>query len=120
MGAPKGIVASDPATLEAHEVAAIFPLMAGEQYEAFKADVAANGLREPIWLFDGKVVDGRNRLRACLDTGTEPRFREWGGDEDGLLEFVLSSNLHRRHLDASQRAMIGVRIKEYESKRAAT
>jgi ParB-like chromosome segregation protein Spo0J len=85
-------------------------MMDGETFAGLKADIEANGLREPIWVFDSKIIDGRNRYRVCQELGIEPDFREWDGEGD-LLAFVVSLNLHRRHLDTSQRAMIAARIK---------
>ncbi len=61
-------------TLTAHRLAALVPEMAPDEYEALKADIAAHGLLEPIVLYQGQILDGRNRHRGCLDTGTEPRF----------------------------------------------
>ena len=92
-----------------HDVANLFPLLQGEDYEQLKADVAEHGLIEPIWLHDGKIVDGRNRYRACVDTGTEPRYRTWNG-QGSLVSFVVSLNLHRRHLSSGQRAALAVEI----------
>jgi hypothetical protein len=94
-----------------HEVANIFPLLDGPEYEALKADIAANGQREPIWIYQGAIIDGRNRYLACTDLGIAPAFREWGGT-GSLLAFVLSANLHRRHLSPSQAAAIGARARE--------
>lgn len=95
-----------------HEVADIFPMMSGDEYDALKADIAQNGQREPIWLHpDGRIVDGRNRHRACVDLSIAPHFRTWDGN-GSLVSFVVSLNLHRRHLDAGQRAMVGLKVKE--------
>ena len=56
---------------ELHEVTDIFPPMAEEQYNKLVEDIRENGQREPVWLYDRKVIDGRNRLRACLELGIE-------------------------------------------------
>jgi N6-adenosine-specific RNA methylase IME4 len=95
-----------------HEVANIFPLMLRDDFDTLKADIAAHGQREPIWLHtDGSIIDGRNRHRACVELGITPIFRTWSG-EGSLVNFVVSLNLHRRHLDTGQRAMIGLKVKE--------
>lgn len=100
----------DEMTRPYHSVASLFPLMDGAEYEELKTDIKANGLREAIWLHpDGSIIDGRNRHRACLDVGVTPRFRTWQ-DDGALAAFVVSLNLYRRHLTASQRATIGVEL----------
>jgi len=78
-------------------------------YRALVADIRAHGLIEPIWLYEGQIVDGRHRYRACLDAGVEPRFRTWDGPGT-LVDFVLSLNVERRHLTPSQRATIAVEV----------
>jgi len=97
--------------MEFHNIANIFPLMTGDEYEALRNDIAANGLLEPIWTYQGKIIDGRNRYRACLEVGIEPEYREWSGGKP--LAFVISMNLHRRHLTPSQCAAVGVNIKHW-------
>jgi len=93
-----------------HEASALFPLLEGNEFEQLKADIAANGLLEPIWLHpDGSVLDGRNRHRACIETKIEPRFRIWSGD-GSCMAFVISMNLHRRHLSETQRSIVANKI----------
>ena len=94
--------------LAAHEAADIFPLMDENDYQELKADIAANGLRQEIVIYQQRILDGRNRYRACIENGIEPRLREYDGDDP--LGFVVSMNLHRRHLSASQRAMIAAEL----------
>jgi N6-adenosine-specific RNA methylase IME4 len=94
--------------LEFHPLASIFPLMEGEAFDALVASVkASNGPRNPIMLFEDKILDGRNRYRACLTAGIEIASEmlddlTYGDDP---LQFVLDQNLDRRHLNAAQLAM---------------
>jgi hypothetical protein len=91
------------AALEFHELAGLFPLMDNADANAFAVDILENGLREPIVLFEEKILDGRNRYNACIATGVEPTFRPYLGDDP--TGFVVSLNYHRRHLNAGQRAL---------------
>ena len=87
---------------ERHELSAAFPTLSEQATADLAKDIAAHGLREPIVLINDKVLDGWNRYQACLQAGITPIFSELG-DEDPV-DFVLSANLHRRHLTESQRA----------------
>jgi hypothetical protein len=94
-----------------HPAAAIFPMMSQQDLAALADDIKINGLREPIVVFEGRKVDGRNREAACLLAGVEPRYREWSG-EGSVVAWVLSVNLRRRHLTDQQRAMVAARAKD--------
>ena len=93
---------------EYHELANLFPLMDESQYGDLVADIKENGLIESIILYEGKILDGRNRYNACNDAVVEPDFVEFEGED--ALSYVISLNLNRRHLNESQRAMIGARL----------
>lgn len=97
--------------MEFHEFAACFPLIAGEELEELSEDIRTNGLNNPIVLFQGKVLDGRNRSTACVMAGVEPKTREFEGTEEDALRFVMSENLHRRHLTQSDKAIAGEKMK---------
>ena len=99
------------AELQYHPAASVFPMMRGEEYRGLLHDIQEHGLREPILLCDGQILDGRNRFRVCREIGIEPAFRKWDGKGGSSpLSVVLSLNLHRRHLTSSQRAAIAVEI----------
>lgn len=89
---------------ELHYLCSLFPRIVGAEFDALVADIRANGLRQPITLHDGKILDGGNRYRACIEAGIDPEFVEFDGDN--ALSFVLSANMHRRHMSAGQQAAI--------------
>ena len=121
--------------------------MSEDEFQALKADIAANGLREPVWIIlddapehhkcygdddsrcdliagDGvwtcrkcdhnpalleySIIDGRHRWRACSELGIECPTNEY--EDDDPFGFVVSLNLHRRHLNESQRAMVAAKL----------
>ena len=88
-----------------HPIAAIFPLLEGNELQALADDIKANGLHEECWLYEGKVLDGRNRATACKLAGVEPTFREFSGDYLAAVAFVWSENATRRHLNSGQFAL---------------
>lgn len=100
-----------------HPVAAIFPMMADEDLKTLADDISVNGLRDSIVLARDEsiaddewlVIDGRNRFRACELAGVEPRFlTNQLLDAQSIGRWIVSTNLHRRHLTASQRAAVAV------------
>lgn len=93
---------------ETHPIANIFPAMSDSDFQALRDDIEQYGQREPIWLYEGKVIDGRHRLRACEELGRAPRTEVYDGFD--ATAFVVSLNLHRRHLDESQRAKVAAKL----------
>jgi N6-adenosine-specific RNA methylase IME4 len=121
--------------LTAHPFADLFPMLDRADASDLRADIAAHGLRDRVVLFDGKILDGRNRYGALVDIAKlglayrggvltaadivpmSEADLEWGdffevfdGTEAEALEYVLSKNLHRRHLNESQRAMVAANL----------
>lgn len=97
---------------ELHPLCTLFPRVVGAEFDALVADVKANGLRQPIVLHDGMILDGGNRYRACVEAGIEPSFIDFNGES--LVAFVLSANLHRRHLSPGQQAAIVASAQDWD------
>lgn len=89
--------------LPVHPAAAIFPMLCDEEIEELAADIKAHGLRNPIIVKDGQVIDGRNRREACKRAGVAPRIEELNGADP--IAYIVSANIARRHLSKGQRAM---------------
>lgn len=92
-----------------HPFADLFPMIDGEPFEALVASIKNGGLREPITIHEDQILDGRNRYRACVRAGVKPHFESLSENESPL-QFVVDRNLHRRHLNESQRAIIAAKV----------
>ncbi len=91
-----------PQILKRHPLSAAFPDMPEDEFAALVEDIRQNGLLQPVVTHDGMVLDGWHRYRASIEAGVEPAFDEFDGSDP--VAFVLSLNMHRRHLTGSQRA----------------
>lgn len=97
-------------TLGYHSLANLFPLIEGEEFEELVANIRQNGVREPIHLFEGLILDGRNRQRAADAADMPVRYEVFEGSFAAALEFVISKNLHRRHLTDQQRISVAAKF----------
>ena len=100
---------------KAHAGAEVFPMLTDDELDVLAADITAHGLRQPITVdAAGAVLDGRNRLEACRRAGVEPRFVTFDGDP---WTYVLSANVHRRHMTTGARAMATALVLQAAGKR---
>ena len=102
---------------EIHELANLLPRMSDNEFATFKADIAKSGIKEAIWLFEGKIIDGRHRYRAGRETGykfSAKDFRVFEGKYAEAEAFVFSTNFLRRHLsNAQKQSIIKTMIEKY-------
>src|SRR5262249_14697824 len=99
-----------PKKYDFHPLADLFPMLEDKSaaFEALVDDIRERRQQEPVWLYEGKILDGRNRYLACQRLGREIQVKDFTGDDP--IGFVLSANLHRRHLNESQRAMVAAKL----------
>ena len=76
---------------EIHPLAKLAPPLTDQERIELIEDVRANGLRVPIRLYDGKVLDGRHRLEACRVAGVEVRVSEYSGDDPAREAWSLNT-----------------------------
>lgn len=88
-----------------HPACLLFPRLSDADLQVLAEDIRQNGLLNPIVTLGGQILDGRNRHAACQIAGVKTRFVEWGG-KGSPLAWVVATNLMRRHLTASQRAVV--------------
>lgn len=95
-----------------HEYANIYPLMQEDELKELAQSIKTNGLLQPIKLYEGKILDGRNRYWACQKVGIEPIFEQWQGTPVEAILYITDLNEKRRHLTSSQRAACAVEREE--------
>ena len=94
---------------ERHGLSALFLDMSVDEFNALKSDIEKNGFTDPvIVVHEDKILDGWHRYQIAteLDILQQLDFTKLEGTDP--VAFVVSKNLHRRHLTPSQRAQIVV------------
>jgi ParB-like nuclease domain len=95
-----------------HPVASMFPLIDGTKYDELRASIQEKGQQHPIVVMGDMLLDGRNRLRVCLQLGIEPRIEEYRSGMDPV-DYIQVSNLDRRHLTDDARVAICAKINQW-------
>lgn len=102
-----------------HPLARAIPQMSEKEFADLAKDVKANGVKLPITVMGGKVIDGRHRLAVAAALKIPVRIEEFGGSEDDARHHIVSLNLVRRHLTMAQRGLIVQQIFLPEAERRA-
>jgi len=111
-----------------HPAADVFPMMSDEELEALGQDILENGLREPIKIMRVRkakqiaenafsqptmLLDGRNRLEAMERVGIDldscaVKYQFVNSSRPPFtfdaVAYIISLNIHRRHLTKQQQA----------------
>jgi hypothetical protein len=95
-----------------HPAADVFPVLDDDELEALANDIKANGLQQPLIVAEVNgqmmLIDGRTRRMAYLALGIIPDYVLLDGQDP--LSYILSANIHRRHMTKGQRAMAVAKI----------
>lgn len=105
---------------EIHELAEVIPPMTDQEFAELKAGIEQKGYLpdEPVVIFEGKILDGRHRYKACGEIGIQAPTRLFEGTEEDAKNYVISKNLDRRHLTTGQRGVAALRLLDYEGAEA--
>ena len=106
--------------MEFHSIANIFPMLDSKSLSSLASDIKSNGLKSPILVYEGAILDGRNRFQACQAVGVSPRFETFSGTLHEALSLVWSLNFQRRHLNSSQAAIADAKRKTLDDQYSAT
>jgi hypothetical protein len=94
-----------------HEISRCWPMLQGDRLEVFIDTVARYGLKQPIMLYEGRVLDGKNRLAACDQLGITPRTENFNGTFEEAFMFAVGMNTNgRQDLNARDQAVAHNRL----------
>ena len=99
------IQVDDWRVLELHPMCEVFPRMPDKEFAELRQSIVGSGLRFPIVLFEGLILDGRHRYEICLAEDIEPSFETYMGPGSAM-SFVIDVNLRRRNLTEAQRLKV--------------
>ena len=107
--------------MKIHEYAEIFPPMNCEDSDALVDSMKKYGFRSehPIILFEGKILDGRNRELAAKQAKVKALYKNFSKNGIDALDYVVLENIDRRHLTPGQRALIALDLEKEYAKKAA-
>lgn len=94
-----------------HPIADVWPMMDEAKIAELADDISKNGQLIPVWLYEGKILDGRNRWAACQIAGVEPKTKEYTGDEPTA--FAVSLNDRRRHMNKGALAAVAAELEPH-------
>jgi len=98
--------------IELHELAHIFPPMPDAEMESLVESIKTHGLVHPITTYQGKILDGKERYKACIIAGVKPRYTAYMGDDP--LSFLNSQNLMRYHLPLEEKEAILAEVEKLQ------
>lgn len=101
--------------IEIHPDANTVRMMTDEEYVALRDDIEKNGQLVPATICQGKLLDGRNRLKACHELGVGLWVENAGDSDVDTVAMVYSLNVTRRHLNTAERAFMGADMANLEN-----
>lgn len=107
----------DLGALRLHPQADAVPVMHPDEHDSLLADVEARGILTPLDILgDGTILDGRHRWQVASTLGLRMVPVRVVDPTDPYV-YMLKAAMERRHLTKGQRAMLALRLDEYQQAR---
>jgi len=91
----------------------IFPEAKPDDYARLIDDIQTNGydVDQPVIVYQGAILDGWNRNKACVELMITPSIRVFDGSDIEAIQLVMRTN-KRRNLNSGQWATIAVEAED--------
>lgn len=96
--------------LQVHPFATLIPPMTERERDTLRESIAKDGVKMPLVLYQGRVLDGRNRLYFASVLKKPVQIKEFEGTEEEAKRYVFVLNLARRHLTPLQCAVAVINL----------
>jgi hypothetical protein len=105
---PRG--GTKPMSFRVHPLALAIPPMSERERQILRESIIRDGVKMPLEIFEGKVLDGRNRLYFASELKKPVHIKEFKGTEAEARRHVFSLNLARRHLNMAQLVLAAINL----------
>ena len=95
-------------------LARAFPPLPPERYARLLDSIRARGLRTPIVVWRGEIIDGAHRLQACMEAGVEPRY-DFLEDHEDPYEYLADVNMPFRDMTQNEKALTAHLMSQYSA-----
>jgi hypothetical protein len=103
------LVPSDPMP-QIHPACDAYPLMPAADLEALKLSIREKNQAVPCVIWNGFLLDGRNRWKACAELARTVLVEDFYGPEEQAILHVGVLNSERRHLTTPQKVAVGLKL----------
>jgi len=104
-------------SFQVHPLALAIPPMTERERESLRASILRDGVKVPLVIFQGKVLDGRHRFYFASTLKRPVQIEEFTGTEEEAKRLVATLNLHRRHLTVTQQTLASVQLLGEEARK---
>ena len=97
----------------------LIPALTAEEFKQLEENILKDGIRDPLVLWNGYLIDGHNRYQIAFKHGLEYKTidKEFE-DESQVKEWMINNQFGRRNLSNYQRSVLALELESVFSKRA--